>query len=128
MCRRVEVKKAWAVHLAEQQQKQQQGSDAEEEDAETSAVDAAEVHRLLSAITSYPRYQTSHKKPAPKQLPGSFKKAEKATQASDWHVQPARLWRFSSLGVTVGGLGSLLGLFGLPGNLLWSWLMGPAQH
>lgn len=59
VCRRVEVKKAWAVHLAEQQQKQQQGSDAEEEeeakDAETSAVDAAEVHRLLSAITSYPR-------------------------------------------------------------------------
>ena len=47
VCRRVELKKAWAVHLAEQQQKQQQGSDAEEEeaqDAEPSAADAAEVH------------------------------------------------------------------------------------
>lgn len=60
-CRRVEVKKAWAVHLAEQQQKQQQGSDAEEEeearDPETNAVVAAEVPichivscLLLSAI------------------------------------------------------------------------------
>ena len=46
VCRRVEVKKAWAVHTAEQQQKQQQGSDAEgeeEQDAATKAAAAAEV-------------------------------------------------------------------------------------
>lgn len=43
---RVAVKKAWAVHLAELQQKQQQGSDTEEEeaqDAEPSPADAAEA-------------------------------------------------------------------------------------
>ena len=57
--RRVEVKKAWAVHLAEQQQKQQQGSDAEEEKEaqhpETRAVDAAEVsscHSLSCVLLS----------------------------------------------------------------------------
>lgn len=52
MCRRVAVKKAWAVHLAELQQKQQQGSDTEEEeaqDAEPSPADAAEVHCRLSS-------------------------------------------------------------------------------
>lgn len=42
-CRRVDVKKAWAVHLAEQQQKQQEGSDAEEEQKADEAVDPAEV-------------------------------------------------------------------------------------
>jgi len=39
----VDVKKAWAVHLAEQQQKQQEGSDAEEEQKADEAVDPAEV-------------------------------------------------------------------------------------
>lgn len=61
ICRRVEVKKAWAVHLAEQQQKQQQGSDAEEEeeaqDPETRAVDAAEVPTCPLAIMSCPSLQ-----------------------------------------------------------------------
>lgn len=56
-CRRVEVKKAWAVHLAEQQQKQQQGSDAEEEGEaqgpETSAADVAEVLNLPIAILPF---------------------------------------------------------------------------
>lgn len=56
-CRRVEVKKAWAVHLAEQQQKQQQGSDAEEEeeaqDPATSAADAAEVPILPPTILPF---------------------------------------------------------------------------
>lgn len=42
-CRRVDVKKAWAVHLAEQQQKQQEGSDAEEAQKADEAVDPAEV-------------------------------------------------------------------------------------
>ena len=55
-CRRVEVKKAWAVHLAEQQQKQQQGSDAEQEeeaqDSETSPADAAEVPNMPPTITN----------------------------------------------------------------------------
>ena len=43
VCRRVDVKKAWAVHLAEQQQKQQPGSDAEEDQETGEAVDPAEV-------------------------------------------------------------------------------------
>ena len=43
-CRRVDVKKSWAVHLAEQQQKQQEGSDAEEEQKADKSVDPAEVH------------------------------------------------------------------------------------
>ncbi len=37
------MKKAWAVHLAEQQQKQQEGSDADEEQKADEAVDPAEV-------------------------------------------------------------------------------------
>ena len=37
------MKKAWAVHLAEQQQKHQEGSDAEEEQKADEAVDPAEV-------------------------------------------------------------------------------------
>ena len=50
--RRVDVKKAWAVHLAEQQQKEQEGSDAEEEEAEldAEAVDPAEVRRLVADL------------------------------------------------------------------------------
>ena len=40
------MKKAWAVHLAEQQQKEQEGSDVEEEEAELNAeaADPAEVY------------------------------------------------------------------------------------
>jgi len=38
----VDVKKAWAVHLAQQQQKQQEGPDEEEQKADE-AVDPAEV-------------------------------------------------------------------------------------
>ena len=57
-CRRVEVKKAWAVHLAQQQQTQQQGSEAEEEqeeeqDSEAKAADAAEVHFACAATLPF---------------------------------------------------------------------------
>lgn len=48
--RRVELKKAWAVHLAEQQQKQQDGSDAEEEKDAADAVNPAEV---IPTVTSF---------------------------------------------------------------------------